>query len=120
MCAAVLPVSTAVKAENEWLITGVAVQQGASVQKSQTLLTAVPVGAYELAAQAAEDVVSRIAAGDVFTVCFEELDIDPVQATVTFVSPLGTVQGDETTYTVRLSFDVPEGVWPGMHATLEH
>jgi len=38
---------------------------------------------------------------------------------VDFISPLGTVSGDETTYTVRFSFTVPEGVWPGMHATLE-
>ena len=111
--------ATAAKAEEDWLITAVSVQPGAAVQKGQTLLTAVRIGDYELTAQAAEDEISRIKEGDVFTVCFEELDIDPVEATVSFVSPLGTVAGDETTYTVRFTFDVPEGVWPGMHATLE-
>ena len=111
--------ATAAKAEEDWLITAVSVQPGAAVQKGQTLLTAVRIGDYELTAQAAEDEVSQIKEGDVFTVCFEELDIEPVKATVSFVSPLGTVAGDETTYTVRFTFDVPEGVWPGMHATLE-
>lgn len=111
--------ATAVKAEDHWIVTGVNVQAGASVQKGQTLLTAVPLGGYELAAQAEEDVVGRIAAGDVFTVCFEELDVEPVEATVLSVSPLGSAGGDVSTYTVRLSFDAPEGVWPGMHATVE-
>ena len=111
--------ATAAKAEENWLITSVSAQPGASVQKGQTLLTAVRIGDYELIAQAAEDEISGIKEGDFFTVCFEELDIAPVEATVSFVSPLGTVAGDETTYTVRFTFDVPEGVWPGMHATLE-
>jgi len=111
--------ATAAKADADWIVTGVSVQPGASVQKGQTLLTAIPVGQYELVAQAGEDVVSRIAVGDLFTVCFEELDIEPAEAVVDFISPLGTVSGDETTYTVRFSFTVPEGVWPGMHATLE-
>ena len=111
--------ATAVKADADWIVTAVHVQPGASVQKGQPLLTAIPVGQYELTAQADEDIVSSIAKGDVFTVRFEELDIEPVEATVSFISPLGTTVGDETTYTVRLAFDVPEGVWPGMHATLE-
>ena len=50
---------------------------------------------------------------------FEELDAAPVEALVTAISPLGSVSGDETVYTLRLSFAVPDGVWPGMHATIE-
>jgi len=111
--------ATAAKAEGDWLVTAVAVQPGTSVQKGQPLLTAVQLGDYELVAQADEDMVSRIAEGDVFTVTFEELDIDPVEAVVAFISPLGSTVGDETTYTVRFTFDVPADVWPGMHATLE-
>ncbi len=111
--------ATAATAESSWIVTGVSVQAGASVQKDQTLLTAIEQGDYELVAQAAEDEVSRIAVGDVFSVCFEELDIAPVEATVTAISPLGTAGSDVSTYTVRLSFPVPEGVWPGMHATVE-
>ena len=42
-----------------------------------------------------------------------------MEATVVSVSPLGTDNGEETTYTVYLSFTAPEGVWLGMHATLE-
>lgn len=111
--------ATAAKAEGDWIVTGVNVQPGASVQKGQCLLTAVRVGDYELAAQAEEDVVGRIAVGDTFTVCFEEADVEPVQAVVSAISPLGTTGSDISAYTVRLSFDVPDGVWPGMHATVE-
>lgn len=111
--------ATAAKAEGDWIVTGVNVQPGASVQKGQCLLTAVRVGDYELAAQAEEDVVGRIAVGDTFTVCFEEADVAPVQAVVSSISPLGTTGSDISAYTVRLSFDVPDGVWPGMHATVE-
>ena len=113
------PDATEAQAAADWIITGVNVQPGAGVQKGQTLLTAVRAGDYELVAYAAEDEVHAIHVGDVFTACFEELNMDPVEATVTAVSPLGTVSGDETTYAVRLSFPVPEGVWPGMHAVIE-
>jgi len=111
--------ATEAKAAADWIITNVNVQPGASVQKGQTLLTAVRTGDYELVAYAAENEANTIKAGQTFDVCFEELDIDPVQATVTAVSPLGAVSGDETTYAVRLSFPVPEEVWPGMHAVIE-
>lgn len=111
--------ATEAKASADWLITNVNVQPGASVQKGQTLLTAIRAGDYELVAQAQEDEVSHIAVGDVFTACFEELNLEPVEAMVTSISPLGSVSGDESTYTVRLSFAVPQGVWPGMHATIE-
>ena len=57
-------------------------------------------------------------AGDVMSVRFEELDLPAVQAEVTAISPLGTAE-DVSRYTVYLAFDAPEGVWPGMHATLE-
>ena len=111
--------ATAAKAEGDWIVTGVNVQAGASVQKGQTLLTAVALNDYELVVQAEEADVSRISVGDVFSVCFEELDTDPVEATVSAISPLGAVGSDMSTYTVRFAFTVPEGVWPGMHATLE-
>jgi len=111
--------ATEAKAATDWIITGVNVQPGASVQKGQTLLTAIRKGDYELTAQAEEAEVSSIAVGDVFTVSFEELNIDPVEATVTSISPLGNTAGDVSTYTVRLSFAVPDGVWPGMHAVIE-
>ena len=111
--------ATAAKAEGDWIVTGVNVQAGASVQKGQTLLTAVALNDYELVVQAEEADVSRISVGDVFSVCFEELDTAPVEATVSAISPLGAVGSDMSTYTVRFAFTVPEGVWPGMHATLE-
>lgn len=113
------PDATEAKATADWIVTGVNVQPGASVQKGQTLLTAIRQGDYELVAHAAEDEVHAIHVGDVFTASFEELNIDPVEAIVTAVSPLGTISGDETTYAIRLSFPVPEGVWPGMHAVIE-
>jgi len=113
------PDATEAKAGADWIITSVNVQPGASVQKGQTLLSAIRAGDYELVAQAEEAEVRGIAVGDVFTACFEELNIDPVEAVVTAISPLGSVSGDETVYAVRLSFAVPDGVWTGMHATIE-
>lgn len=106
------------KADEALIITAVNVQQGAAVQKGQVLAMAVPMGQYELCAQAEEGDVGSIAVGDVFTVCFEELGLDGLTASVTAISPLGA-QGDVSKYTVRLAFDAPQGVWPGMHATLE-
>lgn len=111
--------ATEAKANADWIITNVNVQPGASVQKGQTLLTAIRTGDYELTAQAEEADVASIAVGDVFTAAFEELNIDPVEAIVTAISPLGSVSGDTAAYTVRLSFAVPEGVWPGMHTVIE-
>lgn len=113
------PHATQARAEEDWIVTGLNVQAGSSVQKGQTLLTAIRAGDYELVAQAEEGEVSSIAVGDVFTVTFEELNIAPVEASVTAISPLGTAASDVSTYTVRLSFTVPQGVWPGMHATIE-
>ena len=65
------------------------------------------------------DFAAGYTVGDVFSVCFEELDTAPVEATVSAISPLGAVGSDMSTYTVRFAFTIPEGVWPGMHATLE-
>lgn len=113
------PDATEAKAAADWIITNVNAQPGASVQKGQTLLTAIRAGDYELTAQAEEAEVIGIAVGDVFTVSFEELNVEPVEATVTSISPLGSAAGDVSTYAVRLSFAVPDGVWPGMHATIE-
>lgn len=107
------------KAAEDWVVQTVQVENGAKVQKDQVLLTAVRAGDYELVAQAAEDEVSRIAVGDGFTAHFEELDTEPVEAVVSAISPLGTNNGEETTYAVYLDFAVPQGVWIGMHATLE-
>ncbi len=112
-------VSTAVKAHETLLVTGVSAQQGASVAKGQALLTAYRLGDYELCAQVEESDLRHIAVGDAFTVLFEELDIDPLSATVTSISPLGENDGEVSRYTVRLAFDVPDGVAIGMHATLE-
>ena len=113
------PDATEAKAAADWIVTGVSVQPGASVQKGQTLLTAIRTGDYELTAQAEEAQAVRIVPGDTFTVTFEELNREPLQARVVSVSPLGSTGGDVSTYTVRLSFTVPEDVWPGMHAVIE-
>lgn len=111
-----------VKAAEDWLVTSVSVQPGASVQKGQALATVVRLGDYELAARAAEADATRLHAGDTLTLRFEELDLPEATAEVTFISPLGTEEGDETWYTVYLSLpdELCDAVWPGMHATLEH
>ena len=81
---------TAVTAPQALIVTEVSVLPGASVQKDQALLSAIPAGTYRLKAQATEADVDRIAAGDEMTVSFDELDLPPVTATVTAVDPLAT------------------------------
>lgn len=106
-----------VQASQALIVTEVSVQRGASVQKDQALLTAVPFGSYRLRAEAAEGDVGRIAVGEVMTVRFEELDLPAAQAVVTAVGALGD-GSDVSRYDVWLDFDAPQGVLPGMHATL--
>ena len=107
------------KADEALIVTGVNVQPGASVQKGQPLVSVIRPGDYELTAQAEEGDLARLAIGDEMTVCFEELDLAPITAVITAISPLGTDGGDVSTYAVRLSFEAPEGVYPGMHAVAE-
>ena len=78
-----------VQASQALIVTEVNVQPGASVQKDQALLTAVPFGSYRLRAEAAEGDVGRIAVGEMMTVRFEELDLPAAQAVVTAVGALG-------------------------------
>ena len=113
------PGTAAVRAQETLIVTGVSVQAGASVQKGQALATAIRQGEYELTAQADERDLPFIAVGDVFTVQFEEVDLPAMEAEVLSISPWGVDQGDTSEYTVRLAFDVPVGVYPGMHAVLE-
>lgn len=113
-----LEAATTVTAEADWLVLGVSAQQGGSVQKGQPLATVCALGDYQLVAYAEEGDIGRFTEGAVMQVTFEELDLEPVQATVAAVGVLGTA-GDVSTYPVYLSFDAPEGVLPGMHATVE-
>lgn len=110
--------ATKVKAESDLIVTALSVQQGAGVQKDQVLMEAVPVGEYELTAYAEEGSVHAFCVGDTLTVRFEELDIPAVEATVAGISPLGS-EGDVSKYEIRMDFEAPEGVWLGMHATVE-
>ena len=107
------------QADEALIITGVNVQPGASVQKGQPMLTAIRPGDYELTAQAEEGELAQLAVGQEMTVCFEELELASLTATITAISPLGTDGGDVSTYAVRLRFEVPEGIYPGMHAVVE-
>ncbi len=110
---------TAVTAPQALIVTEVSVLPGASVQKDQALLSAIPAGTYRLKAQATEADVDRIAAGDEMTVSFDELDLPPVTATVTAVDPLGDGGEETSRFAVWLDFEAPDGVLPGMHATVQ-
>ena len=110
---------TAVTAPQALIVTEVSVLPGASVQKDQALLSAIPAGTYRLKAQATEADVDRIAAGDKMTVSFDELDLPPVTATVTAVDPLGDGGEETSRFAVWLDFEAPDGVLPGMHATVQ-
>lgn len=110
--------ATAVTADADWLVLSVSAQQGSSVQKGQPLATVCALGDYQLVAHAEEGNIGRFTEGAVMQVIFEELDLEPFEATVTAVGALGAA-GDVSTYPVYLTFDVPAGVLPGMHATVE-
>lgn len=110
---------TTVTAPQALIVTEVNAVPGASVQKDQALLTAIPAGTYRLKAQATEGDVGRIAVGDEMMVYFDELDLPSVLATVTAVDPLGNSDGENSRYTVWLDFEAPDGVLPGMHATVQ-
>jgi len=106
------------KAEEDYIVTGVHVQPGASVQKGQALLNVIRPGEWELCADVREGDLPLIAPGDVFEVQFEEVSLT-ASATVSSISPLGVDDGEESTYTVRLTLEEAQGVLPGMHAVLQ-
>lgn len=110
--------ATRITADNGWVVLSLSAQQGGSVQKGQALATVCQLGDYQLVIQAEEGDISRFTPGTVMQVTFEELDMAPVQATVTGIGVLGAA-GDVSTYPVYLSFEAPEGVLLGMHATVE-
>ena len=110
--------ATSVAPDVACVVTGVSVQQGASVQKGQTLFTACPLGSYELVAMAEEGELTAIHTGDEAIARFEELGV-AATATVTGVSWLGSDAGDVSEYAVYLSFEAVEGVRLGMHAVVE-
>ncbi len=110
--------ATVVTAEADWLVLSVSAQQGGSVQKGQALATVCVPGDYQLVAYAEEGDIGRFAPGAVMQVTFEELDMEPLQATVTGTGSVGS-SGDVSTYPVYLTFEAPAGVLPGMHATVE-
>ncbi len=116
-----LAAATQVNADADWVVLSVAAQQGSSVQKGQPLAVVCPKGDYQLVIQAEEGDLARFVPGTVMQVTFEELDMTPaqtIQATVHSAGVLGAA-GDVSTYPVYLSFDAPEGVHLGMHATVE-
>lgn len=110
--------ATRITAETGWVVLSLSAQQGGSVQKGQALATVCPLGDYQLVIRAEEGDIGRFTPGTVMQVTFEELDMEPVQATVIGTGVLGA-DGDVSTYPVYLSFVAPEGVLLGMHATVE-
>lgn len=113
-----LAAATEIAAEADWVVLGVAVQQGGSVQKGQPVATVCTAGDYRLLIHVEEGDVGRFAPGALMTVTFEELELPPVAATVEQIGALGS--GSEVSlYPVYLSFEAPEGVLLGMHATVE-
>ena len=108
-----------VKADEPLIVSGVNVQPGASVSKGQTLISYIRPGEYELCGTVRESDLPLVNVGDVLKVQFDEVSLPEISATVASISPLGTDQGDESSYTVYLTFEAAEGVLPGMHATIE-
>ena len=112
------PDATRLTAPDDLIIHQILVSQGAAVQKDQTLITAYPAGQYQLLGQVEEGDVARLVPGDRVSVRFEELGLDPIEATVASVSPLGSEE-DTSRYAVYFDFEAPQGVLIGMHGTVE-
>ncbi len=113
-----LKAATQVAAPEDCVVLTVAAQQGGTVQKGQLLATVCAAGDYRLVINAEEGDVHRFTPGAKLIVTFEELELPPVEATVEYTGALGA-GGDVSTYPVYLTFDAPEGVLLGMHATVE-
>lgn len=76
----------------------------------------------QLTAQAEEKDIPRFSPGTQATVYFEELGLGPIPALLSGTSALG--MGDElgegiARYEVTFTFEVPEKVLFGMHATVQ-
>lgn len=113
-----LAAATQVAPETDCVVLSVAVQQGGSVQKGQPVALICEEGDYRLLIHVEEGDVGRFAIGAEMQATFEELDLPPVTALVEEIGALGS--GSEVSlYPVYLSFDAPEGVLLGMHATVE-
>jgi len=110
--------ATRVTAEADLVVLTVTAQQGGSVQEGQVLATVCYAGDYQLVASAEECDIGRFTVGGTMRVTFEELDMEPVEATIVSIGALGS-GGDVSTYPVYLTFDAPQGVLLGMHATVE-
>lgn len=106
-------------AEEDMILSAVNVQTGSSVSKGQALANYVLPGEYELRGTVRESDLPLLSVGDVLTVQFDEVGLPETTATVASISPLGTDEGEESVYTVYLTFAPAEGVLPGMHVTVE-
>lgn len=106
-------------AEEDMILSAVNVQTGSSVSKGQALASYVLPGEYELRGTVRESDLPLLSVGDVLTVQFDEVGLPETTATVASISPLGTDEGEESVYTVYLTFAPAEGVLPGMHVTVE-
>ena len=106
-------------AEENMILSAVNVQAGSSVSKGQALASYVLPGEYELRGTVRESDLPLFSVGDLLTVQFDEISLPEITATVASISPLGTDEGEESVYTVYLTFAPAEGVLPGMHVTVE-
>lgn len=113
-----LAAATEIRAAEDCVVLSVSAQQGGAVQKGQPVAMVCARDDYRLVINAEEGDVNRFTPGDKMLVTFEELDLAPVEATIEQVGALGS--GSEVSlYPVYLTFEVPQGVLLGMHATVE-
>ncbi len=100
------------------VISEVLVLPGAQVQQGQALARGLRPLSMQLTAQAEEKDVPGLLIGTEATVYFEELGLGPIPAKISGVSALGT--GDDIArYDVTFSFEAPEEIRFGMHATVQ-
>lgn len=113
-----LSAATEIRAAEDWVVLSVAAQQGGTVQKGQPVAMVCARGDYRLVINAEEGDVHRFTPGETMLVTFEELELPPVEATIEEIGALGS-SGEVSLYPVYLTFEAPEGVLLGMHATVE-
>ena len=109
-------------ADEALVISSISAVPGASVQQGQLLAKGYPLSAMQLIARAEEKDILSLSPGTLATVYFEELGLGPIPAQVSGTSALG--MGDDlndgiSRYEVTFTFEAPQEVLFGMHATVQ-
>jgi multidrug resistance efflux pump len=105
-----------IRAPFSGIITDVDIKEGEAADLSRTI-TLMQDGAYELIAQIPETDIASVTVGDRADVVFDAQPHEPLQAEITFISPLSNTRKGVAYYEARLSFaQTPSWMREGLNA----